>query len=162
MFQNVSIVYFNLLFLLLFGTFWYTLGTSRTPDQKFAEVGEDSIRCVRILNKSLVLNCTGYATLCHIDSHLLPKKAVHMLMLFNVIACLHVPFIFVLTALTHHAWVITACTGEVQKEKGYSTIFSGLWKKHSSERPVGTFYTPYCNTCCNTTCSIEVSWKRYF
>jgi ATP/ADP translocase len=28
---------FNLLFLLLFGTFWYTLGTSRTPDQKFAQ-----------------------------------------------------------------------------------------------------------------------------
>ena len=28
---------FNLLFLLLFGTFWYTLGTSRTPDQKFAK-----------------------------------------------------------------------------------------------------------------------------
>jgi hypothetical protein len=42
-------------------------------------LGEDSIRCVRILNKSLVLNCTGYATLCHIDSHLLPKKAVHIL-----------------------------------------------------------------------------------
>ena len=34
---NVPVVYFNLLFLLLFGTFWYTLGTSRTPDQKFAE-----------------------------------------------------------------------------------------------------------------------------
>ena len=35
---NVPVVYINLLFLLLFGTFWYTLGTSRTPDQKFAEV----------------------------------------------------------------------------------------------------------------------------
>ena len=35
---NVPVVYFNLLFLLLFGTFWYTLGTSRTPDQKFAKV----------------------------------------------------------------------------------------------------------------------------
>ena len=34
---NVPVVYFNLLFLLVFGTFWYTLGTSRTPDQKFAE-----------------------------------------------------------------------------------------------------------------------------
>jgi hypothetical protein len=33
---NVPVVYFNLLFLLLFGTFWRTLGTSRTPDQKFA------------------------------------------------------------------------------------------------------------------------------
>ena len=127
-------------------------------------VGEDSIRCVRILAKAQVLNCNIRAKWCHIDSHLLPKKAVHMLMLFNVIACLHVPFIFVLTALTHHARVITACTGEVQKEKGYSTIFSGLWKKHSSERPVGTFYTPYCNTTWLTQSqpSIEVSWKRYF
>ena len=35
---NVPVVYFNLLFLLLFGTFWYTLGTSRTPDQKFAKI----------------------------------------------------------------------------------------------------------------------------
>ena len=34
---NVPVVYFNLLFLLLFGTFWRTLGTSRTPDQKFAK-----------------------------------------------------------------------------------------------------------------------------
>ena len=33
---NVPVVYFNLLFLLLFGTFWRTLGRSRTPDQKFA------------------------------------------------------------------------------------------------------------------------------
>ena len=33
---NVPVVHFNLLFLLLFGTFWRTLGTSRTPDQKFA------------------------------------------------------------------------------------------------------------------------------
>jgi len=37
---NVPVVYFNLLFLLLFGTFWRTLGTSRTPDQKFALIGE--------------------------------------------------------------------------------------------------------------------------
>ena len=31
---NVPVVHFNLLFLLLFGTFWRTLGTSRTPDTK--------------------------------------------------------------------------------------------------------------------------------
>ena len=37
---NVVVVYCNLLFLLLFGTFWRTLGTSRTPDQKFAPVRE--------------------------------------------------------------------------------------------------------------------------
>ena len=35
---NVPVVYFNLLFLLLFGTFWRTLGRSRTPDQKFADL----------------------------------------------------------------------------------------------------------------------------
>jgi hypothetical protein len=34
---NVVVVYCNLLFLLLFGTFWYTLRRSRTPNQKFAE-----------------------------------------------------------------------------------------------------------------------------
>ena len=34
---NVPVVYINLLFLLLFGTFWRTLGT-RTPDQKFARI----------------------------------------------------------------------------------------------------------------------------
>ena len=33
---NVVVVYCNLLFLLLFGTFWYTLRRSRTPNQKFA------------------------------------------------------------------------------------------------------------------------------
>ena len=34
---NVPVVYINLLFLLLFGTLWRTLGT-RTPDQKFARI----------------------------------------------------------------------------------------------------------------------------
>jgi hypothetical protein len=38
--------------------------------------GEDSIRCVRILAKAQVLNCNIRAKWCHIDSHLLPKKAV--------------------------------------------------------------------------------------
>ena len=41
---NVPVVYFNLLFLLLFGTFWRTLGRSRTPDQKFAKIGESIFR----------------------------------------------------------------------------------------------------------------------
>ena len=63
---NVPVVHFNLLFLLLFGTFWRTLGTSRTPDQKFAKYGEDSIRCVRILAKAQVLYCTTRANPCHI------------------------------------------------------------------------------------------------
>jgi hypothetical protein len=53
--------------------------------------GEDSIRCVRILNKALILNCMVYATLCHIDSHLYQRR---LCMLYS----------FVLTALTHHAW----------------------------------------------------------
>ena len=35
---NVVVVYCNLLFLLLFGTFWYTLRRSRTPNQKFAKI----------------------------------------------------------------------------------------------------------------------------
>jgi hypothetical protein len=55
------------------------------------DFGEDSIRCVRILNKALILNCMVYATLCHIDSHLYQRR---LCMLYS----------FVLTALTHHAW----------------------------------------------------------
>jgi hypothetical protein len=40
---NVVVVYCNLLFLLLFGTFWYTLRRSRTPtcNQKFARIVEE-------------------------------------------------------------------------------------------------------------------------
>ena len=52
---NVVVVYCNLLFLLLFGTFWYTLWRSRTPNQKFANFGEDSIRCVRIRHRAKYL-----------------------------------------------------------------------------------------------------------
>ena len=40
--------------------------------------GEDSIRCVRILAKAQVLYCNTRANPCHIDSHLLPKKAVRV------------------------------------------------------------------------------------
>ena len=42
---NVVVVYCNLLFLLLFGTFWYTLWRSRTPNQKFAEIFRKETIC---------------------------------------------------------------------------------------------------------------------
>ena len=50
---NVVVVYCNLLFLLLFGTFWYTLRRSRTPNQKFAESSNSrkSIFSLNILQK---------------------------------------------------------------------------------------------------------------
>ena len=57
---NVVVVYCNLLFLLLFGTFWYTLRRSRTPNQKFAANSKCHAKSPKSKNLTIERYCYAF------------------------------------------------------------------------------------------------------